>query len=113
LETPLDATVQILKDFEGLSILNGAPAMNLSKDVLKLPSIFCVNELEAEEMTGIAINEISAAKESIEVLMNKGCKMVIITLGKLGATFCDGSKVFHMPVPTRVTVVDTGENKKM
>jgi ribokinase len=84
--------------------------MKLSSDVLKLPSIFCVNELESEEMTGVVINQISDAKRSIQELTKKGCQMVILTLGSLGAAFNEGSKFYHVPVPSTVscfTVTDT------
>lgn len=82
--------------------------MELNNDVLKLPNIFCVNELEAEGTTRIEIKGMPDVKKSIVELMTYGCKMVIITLGKLGAAFNDESgKVFHIPVPTEVKAVDT------
>lgn len=81
--------------------------MNLPAEVLKLPSIFCVNELEAEEMTGIQIMEMSDVKLAIKELTNKGCQMVIITLGKLGAAFNNGEKCYHVSVPISVEAVDS------
>ena len=110
LETPLPATIKAIQSFKGISILNGAPAMQLQEEVLKLPSIFCVNEIEAEEMTGIVIKDKRDAEKAIKELVKKGCKLVIITLGKLGAAFNDygnSESIVHVPVQSTVNVVDT------
>lgn len=108
LETPLAATIKALETFKGFSILNGAPAMKLLDEVFRLPNVFCVNEIESEEITGIVINDMTDVRRSIEVLMKKGCQTVIITLGKLGAAFnVESGTIFHMPVPVEVDVVDT------
>jgi ribokinase len=56
LETPILATVKAFEEFRGISILNAAPGQkNLPKELFSLPSIFCVNELEAEEITGLPV----------------------------------------------------------
>lgn len=82
--------------------------MKLSDDVLRLPNIFCVNELEAEGMTGVVIKEVSDVKPAIDMLKKKGCQTVIITMGKLGAAFNDDSgAIIHIAVPLNVKVVDT------
>lgn len=97
----------MLQEFKGVSILNAAPALKLSNDILRLSSIFCVNELEAEEMTGIEIKNPADVKSSIEALLGKGCQMVIITLGKLGAAFSDEGKIVLIPLPGEYNVIDT------
>lgn len=82
--------------------------MKLSDEVLRLPNIFCVNEHEAEVVAGVAIKSVADAKVSISELKKKGCRTVVITLGKLGAAFNDESgKVFHVPVPHEVVAIDT------
>lgn len=108
LETPLPATVKALRDLKGFSILNAAPAMKLSDEVLRLPNIFCVNELESQEITEIEIKDMADVKRSIIELTKKGCQMVIITLGKSGAAFNDNSgSIIHMGVQTEINVIDT------
>lgn len=108
METQLPATIKALESFKGFSILNGAPAMKLSDEVLKLPNIFCINEIEAEEMTGIAILTSAEVKESIYELKRRGCQTVVITLGKLGAAYNDDSgDIILIPVPFKVNAVDT------
>ncbi|KAG5684681.1 hypothetical protein PVAND_013898 [Polypedilum vanderplanki] len=114
LEIPLDATIKALKMFNGLSILNAAPALeNLPNIAYKLPNIFCVNELEAEELTKITFNKVEDAKQIIQSLIReKGCKIVIMTLGKYGAALNieeeSDKKIYHVPVPSKNNlVVDT------
>lgn len=56
LETPIQATIEALKEFNGISILNGAPGQkDLADELFRYPNIFCVNELEAEEITGVPV----------------------------------------------------------
>lgn len=56
LETSIESNITALKEFKGISILNAAPALeNIPLDLIKLPSIFCVNEIEASIITGIKV----------------------------------------------------------
>lgn len=46
----------------------------------------------------------------VENLQAKGCKTVIITLGKLGAVYNDDKKIIHVPIPKslqQIQVVDS------
>lgn len=66
--------------------------------------------MEAAEMTGITIENQQNTEDAIQVLRRKGCNLVIITLGKLGAAFNDygnSENIFHIPVQSPVDVVDT------
>ncbi|KAH8400099.1 hypothetical protein KR215_007080 [Drosophila sulfurigaster] len=87
LETPVPATLEALRQFKGVSIVNAAPALaQTPPELLKLASILCVNETEAALMTGVAnISSISEATTATERLIDLGANTVIITLGKLGA----------------------------
>lgn len=105
MEVPLKATVEALKVFKGYSILNAAPALkNLPEIAFGLANIFCVNELEAEALTNINFVEIIDAKKMVKVLLSKGCKTVIVTLGKLGAVVntAEDGKIFHVPIPKKM-----------
>jgi sugar/nucleoside kinase (ribokinase family) len=39
-------------------------------------------------------------------LQKKGCKTVIITLGKLGAVYNDGEKIIHVPLPKQIQQIN-------
>ncbi|XP_017024309.1 ribokinase [Drosophila kikkawai] len=115
LETPVSSTETALKTFRGISILNGAPAMeNTPPGLLQLACIFCVNETEAALMTRMpSIDTVEEAKIAVEKLLHMGANTVIITLGKLGAVLGNTTMKLedyqHVPAP-RVApekVVDT------
>ncbi|XP_015177869.1 PREDICTED: ribokinase-like [Polistes dominula] len=89
-ESPIDATLQALRIHQGhgYSIVNGAPAIkSVNPEIFSLCDIFCVNETEAEVLTGIYPVKISNADLAVNSLLGQGCKSVIITLGSSGAVF--------------------------
>lgn len=52
-ETPLNATLEALRAFNGISILNAAPAVeDIPVDLIKSATILCLNETEAAITTG-------------------------------------------------------------
>lgn len=87
----------IIKIFiiSGCKIVNGAPACSNSyQNILRLADIFCINESEAEIYTNsiIKIDGIESANKVLSLLLEQGCKIVIITLGPLGAIFASKDK---------------------
>jgi len=76
-----------------------------------LADIFCVNESEAEIFISntIKINNIESAYRALSLLLNQGCKIVIITLGPLGAVFAskDEPKPQWVQVPKIENPLDT------
>jgi len=88
LEIPLE-TVEyeaVAASEKGLKvILNPAPAMALSDNLLRHVWLITPNETEAEILTGIKITDIYSAGEAASILQQKGVKNVIITLGADGA----------------------------
>lgn len=76
-----------------------------------MADIFCVNESEAEIYTNSIkkIDSIESANEVLSLLLNQGCKIVIITLGSLGAVFASKNepKPQWVKVPKIENPVDT------
>jgi ribokinase len=66
-------------------ILNPAPARQLSDDLLRSLYAITPNEVEAEYLTGIKVNDAISAEKSAEKLHLKGAVNVIITMGAAGA----------------------------
>ena len=64
------------------------------------------NEVEAEEMTGIAISDLESADRAAQVFFDKGVENVVITMGGRGAYLNDGKQSMIQP-PFRVKAVDT------
>lgn len=87
-------------------ILNPAPASSLSASCLRLVDIITPNRVEAEALTGIKIIDERTARVAAEILLEKGVKHVVITLGKEGAvSLYDGS--FYVAPGITVNSVDS------
>jgi ribokinase len=88
LETPLE-TVQAAADLADASgalfILNPAPARSLPDKLLKKVAILTPNETEAELLTGIEVIDEASCGRVADILLRKGVKTIIITLGSRGA----------------------------
>ena len=109
LEIPKDVTLHCLKtakENKVLTILNPAPASEISKEFFNYVDYFTPNESEAEFYTGIKITNEKEAKEASIKLLNLGLKKVIITLGEKGLFYSDGNEDIFLKA-TPVKVIDT------
>lgn len=109
LEVPLDAVkkaIEIAKKMDVKVILNPAPFKKLDNALLKKVDILVPNETEAEELTSVEVKDINCAVKGGRILLKRGVKFVIITLGSLGCVLIDKSGVEHLPAP-KVNVIDT------
>lgn len=111
LETPIPATLRALERFKGISILNAAPGLaDVPAGLLRLPSIFCVNETEASLITGQSSSTVQEAKIALLRLREMGCRTIIITLGSEGAIFLDeqsNGSIYQVRTPRVSKVVDS------
>jgi ribokinase len=111
LEIPIDTVtkaIELAKRKGAKVLLNPAPAVSLSDDLLSNLDILVLNETECELITGIKIESIDKAKEAVKYIMEKGIPQVVITLGGNGAAYNSGKELIHMPIPNvKIEVVDT------
>tara|TARA_Y100000591_G_scaffold332334_1_gene369261 strand:- start:1419 stop:2321 length:903 start_codon:yes stop_codon:yes gene_type:complete len=109
LEIPKDVTLhclKIAKENSCLTILNPAPASDISKEFYSNIDFFTPNETEAEFYTGIKITNEQEAKQAANKLINLGIKKVIITLGEKGLFYSDGNQEIYLKaIP--VKAIDT------
>ncbi|XP_058790010.1 ribokinase-like [Phymastichus coffea] len=110
-EIPLEINLTALKLYKGhgTSIVNAAPAIkDINTEIFKLSDIFCVNESEAEIMTGIENITVANAQLAVDKFFILGCNTVIITLGSQGAVYASKSNknIIHIPSEP-VKAVDT------
>ncbi len=109
LETPLETVHQaasMASDNGVKVILNPAPAQELSDDILGHISILTPNESEAELLTGIKVDSEQDAAKAADVLMGRGVKTVLVTMGSKG-TFI-ATEDFKELIPAfKVKAVDT------
>ncbi|XP_043473846.1 ribokinase-like isoform X1 [Leptopilina heterotoma] len=110
-ETPIITTLHALrlKTNNCLSIVNAAPAVaNIPPEIFKLADVFCINESEAESITGIENLTLQNVEKAVDKLLQMGCNTIIITLGSYGAVFAskENKKVKYIPAD-KVKPVDT------
>lgn len=87
LETPIETVrtaAQLAHEAGVKVILNPAPAQKLDDELLAMVSILTPNEIEAELLTGVKVDDEKDAKHAAEVLHHKGVDTVLITLGVNG-----------------------------
>ena len=93
LETPMETVLQAAKTARKYNIpflLDPAPAAPLSDELLKLVEFIKPNEFEAEVITGVKVTDRESAEKAAEVLLGKGVKNVIVTLGDKGFIVATG-----------------------
>ena len=111
LETSIEATMYALKMAKEngcATILNPAPARNLPEDCFKNIDFFTPNETEASFFINQSIESEKDCQIAAEVLLDKGVKNILITLGDKGCFFKNQEEEFLLPVKKlSVPVVDT------
>ena len=109
LEIPLETverTAEIASANNIPFILDPAPAKPLNDELLAIVDIIKPNETEAEILTGIAVTDDAGAAKAADVLLGKGVKTVIITLGEKGFLLASKDNK-EMIASYKVSAVDT------
>lgn len=109
LEIPLESVIRAasLARQNGLRvILNPAPACQLPDSLLADVDILVPNESELQLLTDIPVTGTASAETAAQVLLAKGVKTVIVTLGEKGALLVTPEQAQHVPA-FEVEVVDT------
>ena len=90
-----------------MTIFNPAPARGeLPGDIYPKCDFVCPNESEAEALTGLPVSTIDDAAAAGRVLLDRGARNAVITLGERGALWVGPRGAVHVPAP-RVRAVDT------
>jgi len=87
-------------------IVNPAPSQPADLAALSAADYFIPNETEAEVITGVPVHSIEAAKRCASVLLEKGFRRVVITLGSRGSLFATAEGAELIP-PFPVAPKDT------
>lgn len=109
LEVPVPAIISaftIARENNVTTILNPAPASELSKDLLTLTDIIVPNETEAELLSGIAVTDRASMHQNAEYFLSLGMKVVIITLGEQGTYYATANSAGLIP-SFKVKAIDT------
>jgi ribokinase len=87
-------------------ILNPAPAKEIPYELIALADFIIPNETELSLLSGMDVNDITSAEKAARVLLKRGAKHVIVTLGSKGALLISGTQATHVDT-YQVKVVDT------
>jgi ribokinase len=89
------------------TVFNPAPALPFSDDIYPLCDYITPNETEAAALTGISVTSLDDARLAADVLLNKGARAAIITLGELGALLHTANESVLIPAFDCGRVVET------
>ena len=89
-----------------VTMLNPAPAAELSEKTLSFCDYFIPNQSEAEFYTGIRPADEVSAKKCAEALAAKGVKNVVVTMGAEGSAYIGGGRYVKVNA-FRAEAVDT------
>lgn len=109
LEIPIETveyTLKKAKEFGKITILNPAPARELSDEIIKNNDFIIPNESELALITGMAVETEEEIKKAGKKLLDMGVKNLIITLGSKGSLHLNRDKCeFHSAY--KVKAIDT------
>ena len=89
-ETNMDAVwmaLQLAKKKGLMTIVNPAPVQVVADEIYQYIDVITPNETEAQTLTGIWIHDPKDAAKAADVLLAKGAKHVLITLGENGVYY--------------------------
>ena len=95
LETPLETinyTLKKAKELGKYTILNPAPAVNLDDSIIKNVDLLTPNETELEILSGVSINCEDDILKASKIMIEKGVKELIVTLGSKGSLYINKEK---------------------
>lgn len=94
-------SIKFVKEKGKTVILNLAPAQDIPDELYKYIDIITPNETELEKIT--KCNDI---KEGAKLLIDKGVKSVVVTLGDKGSYYTNGTEELNIDT-IKVNAIDT------
>ena len=112
LETPLETVAwaaKVAHDAGVAVMLNPAPARKLPKSLYPLVDWITPNETEAEMLTGVKVTDAASATRATAVLMKRGVRHVVITMGAKGCWCGDEGRMYAARKVRAVDCVAAGD----
>ena len=110
MEVPMEANLaalRIARNAGVTTIFNSAPVSSqVPEEVYGLSDIFCPNESEAELLTGVPVHTLDDARLAASMIVARGARAALITLGAQGCLYVTADQEEHVPAPN-VKAVDT------
>jgi ribokinase len=109
LEVPIEsvrASLKIGRESGAVTILNPAPAAELDEEIYRYAEILTPNESELEVLTGHNTETLEQVEAAGKILVGKGTKEIIVTLGQNGCMHINKYGAMHYKA-YKVKAVDT------
>ena len=109
LETPLNTIKYALeksKELGKYTILNPAPAVKLGDEIIRNVDLLTPNETELEILSGVKIENEDDIKKAAHVMIEKGVKELIVTLGSKGSLYIN-EETMNFKKSYKVEAIDT------
>ncbi|WP_250454788.1 ribokinase [Caballeronia sp. ATUFL_M2_KS44] len=110
LEQPIPAArrgLELARKHGVATVFNPAPAVPLTDDIYPLCDYITPNETEAAALTGITVSSVDDARRAANMLLAKGVRAAIITLGEAGALLHTANESVLVPAFDCGRVVET------
>ena len=95
MEINMDALEQVIRIAHNSGvrvILNPAPVQEMADELMAMVDTATPNETEAAVLTGVEVVDFASAHRAAQVLLDKGVRNVIITLGRNGVYCTNGTR---------------------
>ena len=89
------------------TILNAAPALPLPLEAYPLCDYLTPNAVEAAGLAGVPVHDPAGAERAAGILLERGCRNVVVTLGPRGALVRNARVTAHVPPFEAGPVVET------
>jgi ribokinase len=109
LEIPLETVIHAAqwgKQKGMIVILNPAPARELPDQLIANVDYILPNETELNLLTGVSVTDAASAEQAARILITRGARNVLVTLGAKGALLISSKQVIQVDA-YKVDVVDT------
>ncbi|MEX3936749.1 ribokinase [Paraburkholderia phymatum] len=110
LEQPVAAArrgLEVARRHGVTTVFNPAPALPLDDSIFPLCDYITPNETETAALTGIEVRNVDDARRAADVLLEKGVRNVIVTLGEAGALLHSAEQSVFVPAFQCGRVVET------
>ena len=112
LETPMETVAWAARTAHAAGatvILNPAPARKLPKALYAHLDWITPNETEAEILTGVKVSDADSAAKATKILMRRGVRHVVITMGAKGCWCGDDGRLYPCRKVRAVDCVAAGD----
>lgn len=109
LEIPVPAVLKAARighEAGALVVLNPAPYAEVPAEMFRYVDLFIPNETELSAYAGLPVTDRESALKAADVMVSRGVKTVIVTLGSKGSLIYDGRSVSDIGA-FKVEAVDT------